>query len=44
MTCRIKAGVLALAVRKVLEIPNDPRAVVTGAVDVRVDRLDPDHH
>ena len=44
MTCRIEAGVLALAVGKVLEIPHDPSAVLTGAVEVRVDRLDPDHH
>src|SRR6202020_1234450 len=44
MTCRIEAGVLALAVRKVRDLPREPSAVLTGAVDVRVDRLDPDHH
>src|SRR6202167_6838838 len=44
MTCRIEADVLALAVGKVLEIPNDPSAVPTGAQEVRVDRFDPDHH
>src|ERR1700733_6065182 len=44
MTCRIEADVLALAVGKVLEIPNDPSAVLTGAEEVRVDRFDPDHH
>jgi hypothetical protein len=44
MTCRIEAGVLAFAVGKVLELPNDPGSMKPGPRQVHVDRLDPDHH
>src|SRR3984957_557436 len=44
MTCRIEAGILAFAVGKVLELPNDPGSMKPGPRQVRVDRLDPDHH
>ena len=36
MTCRIEAGILAFAVGKVLELPNDPGSMKPGPRQVRV--------
>ena len=44
MACRIQTGILAFAVGKVLKLPNDPGSMKPGSLQVRVDRLDPDHH